>query len=102
MTSESLAVSGLQLIQIESRRSEAGLDNFGFESHISKREAARIRTSGTPAIEETNLRKFFVITSGLLHKMKGYMHFRIPRIINFQQTNLLICSFRVSVAKFSV
>lgn len=75
MVSVSLTVSVLQLMQMASKSSVAGLDNFGFESHISKRGAANKRTSAKPATEAKNLMKFLVMRSGkgccLLHSNKA-------------------------------
>ena len=64
MVSVSLTVSVLQLMQMASKSSVAGLDSFGFESHISRRGATNKRTSANPAAEAKNLMKFFVMRSG--------------------------------------
>lgn len=63
MTSVSVAAVVLQLMQMDSKRSVACRDNFGFESHSSRRCEAKTRTSGMPDVDTRNFRKFRVIRS---------------------------------------
>ena len=93
MVSVSLAVSVLQLIQMASKSSAAGLDNFGFDSQISRRGAASRRTSAKPATEARNLMKFFVMRSGtgccLLHQnQKSVKLIPISHVKTIQKVSL--------------